>query len=60
MQPDQINMAVFFWYLVKNYLSSVRYCSKEYRRGTSDTVDQPCALNIGNNKNCPVGPWALW
>ena len=27
IQPDQINMAVFFWYLLKRVLSSVRYCT---------------------------------
>ena len=27
VQPDQINMAMFFWYLVKRDLSSVRSCT---------------------------------
>ena len=27
IQDDQINKAVFFWYLVKRDLSSVRYCT---------------------------------
>ena len=27
LQPDQINMTVFFWYLVKSDLSSIRYCT---------------------------------
>ena len=26
VQGDQLNMAVFFWYLVKSALLSVRYC----------------------------------
>ena len=30
IQPDQINMAVFLCYLVKNGLSSVRYCTRVY------------------------------
>ena len=25
---DQLNMAVFFWYLVKNYFNSLRYCTR--------------------------------
>ena len=25
---NQINMAVLFWYLVKNYLYSARYCTR--------------------------------
>ena len=29
LQPDQINMAVFFCHLVKHYLSSVRFCTPE-------------------------------
>ena len=28
IQPDQINMAVFYWYLVKTDLSSLRYCTR--------------------------------
>ena len=27
VKPDQINMDVFFWYLVKTDLSSIRYCT---------------------------------
>ena len=27
IQGEQLNMALFFWYLVKNYLSSIRYCT---------------------------------
>ena len=27
LQPDQINMAVFFWYLAKSDLSNVDYCT---------------------------------
>ena len=28
IQGDQLNLAVFFWYLVKNDLSSLHVCSK--------------------------------
>ena len=28
IQPDQTNMAVFFWYLVKRDLLSVHYCTR--------------------------------
>ena len=27
VQGDQLNIAVFFWYLVKSDLSNVRYCA---------------------------------
>ena len=27
VQGDQLKMAVFFWYLVLSYLSSVRHCT---------------------------------
>ena len=32
IQPDQINMAVLFWYLVESDLSSVGYCTEAYTR----------------------------
>ena len=28
VQGDQLNIAVFFWYLVKSDLSSIRYCTR--------------------------------
>ena len=28
IEGDQINMAVFLWYLVKSYLSGLRYCTR--------------------------------
>ena len=28
VQPDQINMAVFCWYLLKRDLSSIGYCTR--------------------------------
>ena len=31
LQPDQINMAVFLWFLVKSDLSSVGYCTRVNR-----------------------------
>ena len=41
IQPDQINMAVFFWYLVESDLSNVRCCTWCYfLQGTRNT--QPC------------------
>ena len=30
LQADQLYMAVYFWYLVKIDLSSVRYCTKSF------------------------------
>ena len=27
LQPDQLNMTVFFWYLVRGDLAVVRYCT---------------------------------
>ena len=40
VQPDQLNMAVFFLYLIKNYLISVRYRTKHPFKATRKT--QPC------------------
>ena len=45
VQPDQINMAVVFWYLVKSDLSSVRYSPRIHwtshvLQGTRNT--RPC------------------
>ena len=45
VQPDQINMAVFFWFLIKNEMSSVSYCigipwTIHFLQGTRDT--RPC------------------
>ena len=42
LQPDQINMAVFFWNLVKSDLSSERYCTRvprtrHFMKGTRNT-----------------------
>ena len=45
VQGDQLNMAMFFWYFVKSYLPSVRYCShihwiSRILQGTRNT--RPC------------------
>ena len=44
VQPDQINMAGFFWYLLKSDLSSVRYSKRlhwtlaYYLQGSAETL----------------------
>ena len=50
VQFDEINMAVFFWYLVKIDLSSVRYCTRihwtsYFLQGSIKT--RPC-INLGD------------
>ena len=35
LQPDQINMAVSFWYLVKCDLSSIKHCTVAYTKQIS-------------------------
>ena len=45
IQHDQINMAGFFWYLIKNDLSGVGYCTgvhwtSNFLQGTRKTL--PC------------------
>ena len=45
IQGEQLKMAVFFWYIVKSNLSSVRYCNRvnctsQFLQGTRKT--RPC------------------
>ena len=48
IQPDQINMAVLFWYLVKRY-ASVRFCTVAY------TGQVTLLQGTGNTRPCLTG-----
>ena len=63
LQGDQLNMAVFFWYLVQNDLSSVCSCtrvhwSSDFLHGTRKT--RPCLTdNSLQSDNCPLHLYEL-
>ena len=49
IQPDQINMALFFWYLLKSDLSSASYCTRvnwtsHFLQDTRNT--RPCITDL--------------
>ena len=55
LQPDQINIAVYFWYLVISVLYTVRYCTRvhwtsHFLQGTRNT--RPCITGRGHPVLC--------